>query len=429
MFLRMLKSALLRQKRKVLMIALTMALGVSLSTAMLNVVMDVEDKINQELKTYGANLNVIPRGASMLGDLYGIDKGAGVADKFIAENELGKMKTIFWANNIVDFTPYLDLTVRLEGASEPVVLVGTWFDKKLDLPTGDVINTGMRHMKSWWEVSGNWSSDSDAEGAMVGGVLAERLKISRGDRIRVFSPDNQRSEWLTVRSTFYSGGSEDEQIFVPLKLVQKMSGHDRLVQRVEVSALTTPDNELSRRAAEDPNSLSRKEWDTWYCTAYISAIAYQIEEVLTNVKAKPVLQVSESEGTILSKIKLLMLLLTVLSLACSALGISNLVSMNIMERNTEIGLMKAIGATNGAVSILILSEILAMSFIGGIIGYGVGLGLAQVIGHSVFGVSIALKAVVIPIVVLIVIAVAVVGSLPALRVLLSLEPNRVLHGR
>ena len=102
-----------------------------------------------------------------------------------------------------------------------------------------------------------------------------------------------------------------------------------------------------------------------------SAIAYQIEEVLTNVKAKPVLQVSESEGTILSKIKLLMLLLTVLSLACSALGISNLVSMNIMERNTEIGLMKAIGATNGAVSILILSEILAMSFIGGIIGYGV----------------------------------------------------------
>ena len=414
MFLRMLKSALLRQKRKVLMIALTMALGVSLSTAMLNVVMDVEDKINQELKTYGANLNVIPRGASMLGDLYGIDKGAGVADKFIAENELGKMKTIFWANNIVDFTPYLDLTVRLEGASEPVVLVGTWFDKKLDLPTGDVINTGMRHMKSWWEVSGNWSSDSDAEGVMVGGVLAERLKISRGDRIRVFSPDNQRSEWLTVRSTFYSGGSEDEQIFVPLKLVQKMSGHDRLVQRVEVSALTTPDNELSRRAAEDPNSLSRKEWDTWYCTAYISAIAYQIEEVLTNVKAKPVLQVSESEGTILSKIKLLML---------------NLVSMSVMERNTEIGLMKAIGATNGAVSILILSEILAMSFIGGIIGYGVGLGLAQVIGHSVFGVSIALKAVVIPIVVLIVIAVAVVGSLPALRVLLSLEPNRDLHGR
>lgn len=411
------------------MIALTMALGVSLSTAMLNVVMDVEDKISQELKTYGANLNIVPRGASILGDLYGIDKGAGVADKFIAERELGKMKTIFWANNIVDFTPYLDLTVQLEGVTEPVVMVGTWFDRKLDLPTGEVIDTGMRHMKAWWEVSGDWVSDSDINGVMVGGVLAEKLKVSRGDRIRAVLRDGQRAEWLTVRSTFYSGSGEDEQIFVPLKLAQKMSGHDGLVQRVEVSALTTPDNELSRRASEDPNSLSRKEWDTWYCTAYISAIAYQIEEVLSQVKAKPVLQVSESEGTILNKIKLLMLLLTVLSLACSALGISNLVTMNIMERSTEIGLMKAVGASNSAVSILLLSEILAMSFIGGIAGYGLGLGLSLLIGHSVFGVSIAIKTVVIPLVILIVTGVSLAGSLPALRVLLSLEPTRVLHGR
>ena len=65
MFSGMLVSALRRQKRKVLMIALTMALGISLATAMLNVVMDVESKISQELKTYGANLNVVPRGASM----------------------------------------------------------------------------------------------------------------------------------------------------------------------------------------------------------------------------------------------------------------------------------------------------------------------------------------------------------------------------
>ncbi len=429
MFLRLLKNALLRQKRKVFMIALTMALGVSLSTAMLNVVMDVEDRINQELKTYGANLNVIPRGVSMLGELYGLDRGNGVTSRFIAEEGLGKMKTIFWANNIVNFTPYLDLTIQLDGASEPVVLVGTWFDKALNLPTGDVINTGMRYMRSWWDVSGDWVNDSDIDGVMIGRDLAKKLKIHRGDKIRAFLRESQQSVWLTVRSIFYGGGSEDQQIFMPLKRVQELSRHEGQVHRVEVSALTTPDNALSRRAAEDPHSLSRKEWDTWYCTAYISSIAYQIEEVLTNVKAKPILQVSESEGMILKKIKLLMLLLTVLSLACSALGISNLVSMNIMERNTEIGLMKAIGATNGSVSILVLSEILAMSLIGGVIGYGLGLGLSQIIGHSVFGMSVAWKAVVIPIVILIVITVTVIGSLPALKVLLSLEPTQVLHGR
>ena len=96
MFVRMLVCALLRQKRKLVMIAVTMALGVSLSTAMLNVMMDVEEKVNQELKVYGANLNVVPRGASLLGDLYGIADGAGIADKYILEEELPKMKTVFF---------------------------------------------------------------------------------------------------------------------------------------------------------------------------------------------------------------------------------------------------------------------------------------------------------------------------------------------
>ena len=62
MFLRMLKNALFRQKKKGVMIALTMTLGVSLATAMLNVVMDVQHKINQELKSYGDNINVLPKG-------------------------------------------------------------------------------------------------------------------------------------------------------------------------------------------------------------------------------------------------------------------------------------------------------------------------------------------------------------------------------
>ena len=47
----MIRGAFVRQWKKMLMIALTIALGASLATAMLNVMMDVEDKVNQELKT------------------------------------------------------------------------------------------------------------------------------------------------------------------------------------------------------------------------------------------------------------------------------------------------------------------------------------------------------------------------------------------
>ena len=58
MFWQMIKGALFRQRSRFFLIALTVALGVSLASAMLNVMFDVGDKVNQELKAYGANITV-----------------------------------------------------------------------------------------------------------------------------------------------------------------------------------------------------------------------------------------------------------------------------------------------------------------------------------------------------------------------------------
>jgi putative ABC transport system permease protein len=429
MFFRMFRGAFTRQKGKFFMIAFTVALGVSLATAMLNVMMDVGDKVNQELKTYGANIVVTPRGASLLGDLYGVEEGRGVSDKYLAEEELGKMKTIFWAYNIVDFAPLLEMPAVLGEGRVDATLVGTWFDKHFNLPTTESVDTGLKRLKSWWDVRGAWPLDEIPNQAMVGEALARKLGIEVGAALPIVAGDGKRTSELTVSAIFHSGGSEDDRIYVPLAMAQELSGRPGLVQSVEVSALTTPENDLARRAAQDPGSLSRKEWDAWYCTAYVSSIAYQIEEVLTDARAKPVLQVTESEGIILQKTQLLMLLITGLSLICAALAISNLVTANVMEQSAEIGLLKAIGAAGGSISLLILAEILATSVTGGIIGYFVGLGFAQIIGHTVFGSGVAVKTVVIPLISVMVFLVAVIGSLPAIRVLLSLRPTEVLHGR
>ena len=69
MFFRMIRGAFTRQWKKMLMIALTVALGASLATAMLGVMMDVGDKVNQKLKTYGANITVVPKASSVLNNL------------------------------------------------------------------------------------------------------------------------------------------------------------------------------------------------------------------------------------------------------------------------------------------------------------------------------------------------------------------------
>jgi putative ABC transport system permease protein len=426
----MIRGALFRQRGKLAMIACTVALGVSLATAMLNVMFDVGDKVNQELKTYGANLNVVPKGVSLLGEIYDLDP-ADISgerpEQFLAEEDLGKIKMIFWAYNIVTFAPYLETRVR--AGDLPVTLVGTWFDKHLVLPTGDEADVGIRGLKSWWDVTGDFGHDDAPRQVMVGKRLASRLSLNLGDSLPLRKEDGTDQGMVTIIGIYHSGNAEDDQIVAPLGLAQEIAGRPGQVQRVEVSALTTPENDLARRAAQDPGSLSRMEWDTWYCTAYISSIAYQIEEILPGTRVKAVLQVAESEGAILEKTQLLMLLLTLLSLICSALGISNLVTATVMERSTEIGLLKALGATNLSVILLLLAEILITAFFGGIAGYCIGLGFAQIIGHTVFGAGVAAKALVIPLVAVLVLLVTLIGSLPAVRMLLLLQPTEVLHGK
>lgn len=427
MFWRIVKGALFRQKGKMILIAFTVALGASLATSMLNTMLGVGDKVNQELKTYGANINVLPKEASLLDDLYGMQDKEGQVQKFLKEEELPNIKTIFWAFNIVDYTPYLNTWVSVNDSSKHTKVVGTWFNKHMDLPTGESINTGMIRLKNWWEVQGEWLEEKDTDKVMLGKIFADRNGIKVGDFLNLKS--NNLSKKVKVKGIFSSGSDEDSYIYTTLDLAQKFAGVKGVVNKVEVSALTTPDNDLARKAAKNPLSLTVKEWEVWYCTAYVSAICYQITEVMTDSVAKPIRQVAESEGDILNKTTLLMVLITVLTLIGSGLGISNLITASVMERSNEIGLQKAIGASNGRIIGIILVEIIITAIFGTAVGYGVGLLLTQVIGLTVFGSAITPTAMVVPIVSILIILVTVLGSIPAIKYLLKLNPTEVLHGR
>lgn len=445
MFWRMLKRSFTRGLKGKLLAIVTIAFGASVAAAMLNLMLDVGDKINRELKSYGANLVVEPNLETLPLEIGGIDFDPLGKRAYLNEEDLPKVKTIFWSFNIVGFTPFLEASARLNGSDPPVPVSGTWFERSLTAPTGETVEAGLRPLRSWWQIDGEWVGDDQESpdagaaagiemkpaGALVGAGLAEKLSLRIGDNVTLTlaASDGQRQVPVAIKGIIRNGGADEDRFFVPISVLQGALDLKGKFSRAEVSALTTPDNELARRAEKDPASLTTKEFETWYCTAYVSAIAYQIEEVIPGSRVKALRQVSESEGVILGKIQLLMLLLTAAALLSSALGISSLMTTKVLERSREIGLMKAIGAYDYAVATLFIVESGLTGVLGGLLGYGAGALLAGAIGRSVFGSSVEIKVLVAPIVLILAIGVALIGSLSAVRMITRLRPAEVLHGR
>ena len=426
--LRLLYRSFTRQLRRRSLIALTVALCASICVAMLGIVLDVGDKLNAELTTYGSNIVVQPKADAVVSNLYETDRDAAPT-AHLDESAIPKIKTIFWAYNIVDFAATLKGSVKVSssgGEVDDLSVTGTWFNKDLSLPTGETTTAGVTTMRSWWTMEGSWPAD-DADQAIVGSDLAGRLGLTTGDTLTLTTSTGSRA--LTVTGVYTSGDSDDDTLYAPLAVVQELTSHVGQVDQVEVKALTTPENDLSRKAAQNPAILSSADWETWYCTAYASSIAYQIEEAIPGAVAKQVRQVAAVEGNVLEKTQTLMILMTALSLVAAVLAVASLTTASLVERTGEFALLKAIGASSASVNRLILAETAVLGLAGTAVGALVGSGLAQLIGRIVFGSSITMRPMVYVLVVALISLVLLVATASSMRSILKIQPATALHRR
>lgn len=431
MFLRILKQSLFRgRKRKVLAI-FTIFFAATLITALMNVSIDVGDKMTRELKTYGANIRVLPKSESIPLEIGGVDYNPLKGQVLLEEKDLSRIKDIFWQHNIVGFSPYLKTQVQTLGDDgDTVQMIGTYFSKKVPLPDEPGWATGVKEIYPYWHVKGDWPSDKDTSGILAGVTVAKRKGWNPGDRIRIKPKEGDAEPTeVIIRGILSTGGPEEKALVAPLALVQQITGLKGKIQSASVSALTVPEDALSRRARRDLDSLSSKDYDIWYCTAYVGAITYQLEEELPNVVAKPIWQVAASEGAIINKIQLLMFVVTIAAFIASGLGISSLMSTTILERAGEIGLIKALGAADWEVYLLFLTEAAIIGLAGGLIGWAAGTALSQLIGYSIFGGWVSIKFIVLPVIMFISALIAFAGSLVPSRMIAKLYPAEVLHGR
>jgi len=414
MFVRLVYESFRRQKRRKALAGVAIVLGVGVATAMIAVATDVGDKMSRELRTYGANLLVTPQEDSLDLQIGGVDLKPPSDGAYLNEADLPKIRGTFWHHNIVGFAPMLPVNVDVNG--KKVTLLGTYFSKKLTFGKEDFA-TGVRITHPWWKVQGEWPGDESGE-VLVGESLAKKIALRAGERLEIGGQARRISGILST------GSAEDGEIVAPLGLAQQILGKPGAVRRLYVSALTKPEDALARR---DPKTMNSELFDRWYCSPYVQSIAYQLQEAIPHSHAEQIRQVAQTEGTVLSRIQGLMLLITLAALLASALAVSAAMATAIFERRGEVGLMKALGAGNTAIAALFFVEAALLALIGGLIGFGAGAVLARQIGRSIFDSQITIDPVLLPVILTLAVVVTFAGSALAIRRAVKFDPVYALR--
>ena len=419
MFPRLVYESFRRQTRRKLLAGVAITLGVAVATAMIAVATDIGDKINRELRTYGANLIVTPQEDTLDVEIGGVNLKPPSDGTFLNEADLPKIRGTFWHHNIVGFSPMLPVNVHvgMGATANETTLVGTYFNKLLTFGK-DQFTTGVRITHPWWRVQGAWPDDN-SRNVLLGERLATKIGVKAGDPIVV------SGRQLLVSGILSTGATQDDQLVAPLPVAQEILGKPGAVRRVYVSAMTKPEDALARR---DPRTMTPEMYDRWYCSPYVQSIAYQLQEVIPHSHAEQIRQVAQNEGTILSRIKGLMLLVTLAALFASALAVSAAMATAIFERRQEVGLMKALGAGDLAVAALFFAEAFLLAMIGGTVGFTAGSLLARQIGRSIFNSQISIEPVLFPIILTIAVFVTFAGSAAAIRRAVKFDPVFALRG-
>jgi putative ABC transport system permease protein len=378
MFLRMLFSSLVRRRSRMAVALLAVAIGATVLLGMAAISYDIPRQMGREFRSYGANMILVPSGGEPLLDL----------------SDAERARELFPPEALVGMTPYRYEMVRIN--MRGYTAVGTRFDEA-------------RNTSPYWNVEGEFPADRGKTGEpdkiLIGTDVAEFTKLSPGSTVTVTGRGEggaRFSREMEISGVLRTGGAEDEFIFMPLATLEELTGIFGKAELVEVSV------------ASDEEELN--------------AIAGRIASGLMGVTPRLVKRVTQSETTVLSKLRLLVLLVSLVVLGLSMICVATTMMTVVMERRKEIGLKKAIGADNRDIALEFLGEGLLLGFAGGLLGAFFGYLFAQAVSVNVFGRSVSLNWMLLPMTVLISMTVTTLACLLPVRRATDVDPALVLRG-
>ncbi|EAJ0873468.1 ABC transporter permease [Campylobacter jejuni] len=429
MLAKMIFNSIFKNKIQKFLAFLTCFLATLLLSTMLNITLSIGDEVTKQLKSYGYNILVLPKGSSLSIEI-GNELYKPLKNKnYLEEKNLYMIKDIYWRNNITALAPFLEGKITIENSQQKALIYGTYFQKAIKIKDDDDFITGIKSLYPYLAVQREWAKD-DSNEIMLGEDFAKNNKLKLGDTIKLIGENNQSKEAKIVGILLHANPKMSNKIIAPLNLAQDLLNKQGFYSSAEVRAFTIPESALSekvRRMGEE--KLDQLEYDKWYCSAYVGSIASQISDGLPGADAKALNAISDAQSLVVKKIQSLMGITCIICLIVASIAISSLMSSEIHRRKKEIGLLKVLGANTFQIYLIFAGENLIVALFAALFGFIFGTALSQIISLSIFGYFIDIAFIALPLSFIFAGLIALLGCLLPIKNITQLSAAGVFYGR
>ena len=349
-------------KLRSMLTVLGIVIGVAAVIAMLSIGRGAEASITSRIESIGTNLIYVSPGSTSEGGVRSIAGSAGTLTLDDAE-ALTSLPEVVGVASVTD--SFVQIVYQSQNTGTRLIGVTPGYEtvSSLTLEDGEFISESDQNARSLVVVLGN-----DVAQTLFGstaGVVGQKVRLN-----------GQPYKVIGVLASKGGTGfmNQDDQVFIPLSTaLYRLVGGFRFRGSSVISQIII---KASRAEAVDQVVTAVTETMRNLHETVEGADDFTVTNQLNTLDAAT--QVADTLSLFLGGI-------AGISLMVGGIGIMNIMLTTVTERTHEIGLRKAVGAKRRDILLQFLVESVVLSLAGGLIGVGVGWGIAQLMGKVQIG--------------------------------------------
>jgi putative ABC transport system permease protein len=378
-------------------------LGIAVIVGIRSVTTFSEKAVAIKLDNLGANILVLPQGAST-DDYYTADIDAPTFPESYVERIVSSN-----LSGVDNLSPKLSRRIKI--GKESFVLTGI-------LPANEVAS------KPIWQTSGLMGAEIKASCApsnsanqslglkderltrktidsldlldcYVGFIAAKKLSVVEGGKIII-----ENKEFKVAKILPETGTIDDGRIFGHLHTVQKLLGIEKQISAIEIMGC---------------------------CNAISDGLLSKMRNILPDTRITTIGQIVSTQletNKMMNKISLIFLIIILL---VGGISIGNYMAANVNERKKEIGTYRMIGFSRARIYSMLVLKAIVLGFFGGIIGYVLGTLAGVILGPQLAGIAVQPILSLLPFSILLAMLISVLGSLLPAYLATKIEPYSIMQ--